>query len=236
MKFDESLKEIQIQSSILTASIRKLKIEPNLHDKKTILEQIDFIQLILVQDWFQNEINENVYHFENFDKFEFFISFFENILTFIENFGEQQTLNHLQVLKKISTLKITIFLKIKSQLLIRFLRLLENNNVESEIVLTVLIELSENQFLGNIDYDSSYVWSLLNEFQVKYPSHSNFLTKIVYNLNKKSIEDILFQFKECFDENGNIKFAKSKLNANKLKKKFFQKHIPFLNSEKIDYD
>ena len=81
MSFDESLEEIHIKNSTLTACIRKIKVESSLNvdDEADILNQIESIHSILAQEWFQNELNENIFHFEDLVSFEFLISLVENL-------------------------------------------------------------------------------------------------------------------------------------------------------------
>jgi hypothetical protein len=210
MSFDECLEEIHIKNSTLTACIRQVKVESSLNvdEEASILNQIESIHFILAQEWFQNELNENIFHFENLISFEFFISLIENIVSFIELFNcTKSTIKTLKIMKEISMLNIVRFLKIKSNLLIRLLTLLENNDFDTSVVLTVATELSANQFLGRIDYSSvdfQYVHSFLDEFINKFPEHSNYFAKIVENLNKNSIEDRLLEFRHYYDEHKHV--------------------------------
>lgn len=210
MNFDESLEEIHIKNSILTASIRKIKINPNLNEEKveeeeaTFLNQIESIYLNLAQEWFQNELNENIFHIEDFTSFEFLVSLMENIVSYIEHFNQSEaTIKKFQILKEISMLNITRFLRVKPSLLIRLLKFLEKSNFDASIVLAIVLELSTNQFLGKIDSDMGKD-SFIDEFKSKFTEHSIILNKIKENLNKKSIETILLEFKQCYNKNDNV--------------------------------
>ena len=211
MNFDESLEEIHIKNSLLTASIRKIKINPNLNEEveeeeATFLNLIESIYLTLAQEWFQNELNENIFHFEDFTSFEFLISLMENIVSYIEHFNQSEaTIKKFQILKEISMLNVTRFLRVKPNLLVRLLKFLEKSNFDASIVLAIVLELSTNQFLGKIDYDMGIdLHSLIDEFKRKFTEHSIILIKIKENLNKKSIETILLEFKQCYNKNDNV--------------------------------
>ena len=237
MNFDESLEKVRFQNASLSSVIKNIKNQLFSYDEEAILDQIESIHLILIQEDFQNELNENIFHIENFKNFMFLASYMDNVLSYVEHFNNQNSTKMLKIIKQISTLKLTRFLEIESNLLIRLLRLFENNDTNSSIVLEIVIELSANQFLGKIDYKTSVnhqlVCTFLNALLKKFPEHSTFLTEIMENLNKKSIEDLLLQFRQSFDQNENvlyeiedesffdsIKFFGSILNKN-INKNFF---------------
>ena len=238
MTFEEKL--AFIKSAVDTISIADADIKHLLSSIQDVFEDQNF----------QNELNDKLYDTSEETNYDFLKVFIEKLVSYLETNlanGKTHVQTLLQILDRISKLRIKQFIVLDAGVFKQILEILRVNlhsaSSYTTITLEIVLNLSESRFYDKLHLDDTSlkeINDLLNEFASKASNTQLKMVKLVQaNLNERSVERRLKNFKiyltnldgllsnETYFED--LRFLSKELNNNNqyFETRLFFKHDSF---------
>jgi hypothetical protein len=200
MGFDENLEKLKLVN---------LKIKTN--ENQELCKALESIKSILNSKSLKNELNENFCTNEQEYTCQILNNLIEDLLCIMESkvFVSTEIQNSIDCISLMYNLNIKQFFKLDSMIIIRILKFMDQDSyTDPKKSINVLLNMSEHQFYDNIIFTNANRLEMILEFleklKLKFPIHSDQITRVENNLKEKSLKNRLSSLKSSvnldFDE------------------------------------